>query len=152
MTGLWVTAFRLAEIFEQRGERREPVPDRAAAEPAPHQLVAPGDDVRAGDGAKFLRPGDAGEAHEVLHRVLVGAPGLRIGQVGEPLDFGRHVGEPVELGGRQQPGNTGGGDFGRELVAVGGRHRPLLTLDKICYQEYNRAELFGASLPQSGPN
>ena len=63
----------LAQIFEQRGERREPVPDRAAAKPAPHQLVAPGDDVRARHGAKFLRPRDAGEAHEVLHRVLVGA-------------------------------------------------------------------------------
>ena len=34
----------LAQIFEQRGERRQPVPDRAAAEPAPAQLVAPGDD------------------------------------------------------------------------------------------------------------
>ena len=100
----------VAQIFEQRGQRREPVPDRAAAEPAPHQLVAPGDDVRARDGAKFLRPHDAGEAHEILHRVFVGAPGLRIGQVGEPLDLGRHVGEPVELGGGQQPGNTGGGD------------------------------------------
>ena len=46
----------LAEIFEQRGERREPVPDRAAAKPAPRQLVAPGDDVRARHGAEFLRP------------------------------------------------------------------------------------------------
>ena len=55
----------LAEIFEQRGERREPMPDRAAAKPAPRQIVAPGDDVRARHGAEFLRPGDAGEAHEV---------------------------------------------------------------------------------------
>ena len=67
----------LAEIFEQRGQRREPVPDRAAAKPAPHQVVAPGDDVRARHGAKFLRPRDAGEAHEVLHRVFVGAAGVR---------------------------------------------------------------------------
>ena len=67
----------LAEIFEQRGERREPVPDRAAAEPAPHQVVAPGDDVRARHGAKFLRPRDAGEAHEVAHRVFVGAARVR---------------------------------------------------------------------------
>ena len=65
----------LAEIFEQRGERREPVPDRAAAKPAPHQVVAPGDDVRARHGAKFLRPLDAGEAHEIPHRVFVGAAG-----------------------------------------------------------------------------
>ena len=103
-----------AQIFEQRGQRREPVPDRAAAKPAPHELVAPGDDVRARDGAKFLRPDDAGEAYEILHRVLVGAPCLRIAQIGEPLDLGRHVGQPVELVGGQKPGNTGGGD--RELV------------------------------------
>ena len=90
---------RLAQIFEQRGKRREPVPDRAAAKPAPHQVVAPGDDVRARDDPKFLRPHDAGEAHEVLHRVLIGAPRVRIAQIGEPLDLGRHVGQPVELGG-----------------------------------------------------
>ena len=36
-----------AQIFEQRSQRREPVPDRAAAETAPRELVAPGDDVRA---------------------------------------------------------------------------------------------------------
>ena len=109
----------LAEIFEQRGERREPVPDRAAAKPAPHQLVAPGDDVRARHGAKFLRPHDAGEAHEVLHRVFVGAPGVRVAEIGEPLDLGRHVGQPVKLGGGQQPGNTGGGDFGSWSSAIG---------------------------------
>src|SRR3954462_14029462 len=61
----------LAQIFEQRCNRREPVPDRAAAKLAPHQVVAPGDDVRARDDAKFLRSSDAGEAHEVLYRVLV---------------------------------------------------------------------------------
>jgi hypothetical protein len=105
-----------AQIFEQRGQRREPVPDGAAVETAPHQIVAPGDDVRARDGTKFLRPHDAGEAHEIFHRVLVSAPGLRVGQVGEPLDFGRHVGEPVGLVGGQKPGNTGEGNLGRELV------------------------------------
>ena len=43
----------LAEIFEQRGERREPVPDRAAAKPAPHKIIAPGDDVRPRHGAEW---------------------------------------------------------------------------------------------------
>ena len=65
----------LAEIFEQRGERRQPVPDGAAAKPALRQVVAPGDDVRARHGAKLLRPDDAGEAHEIPHRVFVGAAG-----------------------------------------------------------------------------
>ena len=93
----------LAEIFEQRRERREPVPDRAAAKPAPRQVVAPGDDVRARHGAKFLRPADAGEPHEIPHRVFVGAPGARVAEIGEPLDLGRHVGQAVELGGGEQP-------------------------------------------------
>ena len=106
----------LAEIFEQRGERREPVPDRAAAKPAPRQLVAPGDDVRARHGAKFLRPGDAGEAHEIPDRVFVGAARAGVAEIGEPLDLGRHVGQPVELGGGQQP--VGRGDLGWELVGV----------------------------------
>ena len=44
----------LAEIFEQRGERREPVPDGAAAEAALRQLVTPSDDMDAGDGAEFF--------------------------------------------------------------------------------------------------
>ena len=79
-------------------------------------VVAPGDDVGARHGAKFLRPGDAGEAHEIPHRVFVGAAGARVAEIGEPLDLGRHVGQPVELGGGQQP--VAGGDPGRELVVV----------------------------------
>src|SRR3954462_26112 len=78
----------LAQIFEQRGNRGEPVPDRAAAETAPHQVVAPGDEMRARDGAKLFRPHDAGEAHEVLYRVLIDATRMRIAEIGEPLDFG----------------------------------------------------------------
>lgn len=64
----------LAKIFEQRGERRQPVVDRVAAETALRQLVAPGNDVGTGDAAELLRAGDAGEAGEVAHRSLVGAP------------------------------------------------------------------------------
>ena len=120
----------LAEIFEQRGERREPMPDRAAAKPAPHEIVAPGDDVRARHGAKFLRPLDAGEAHEVLHRVLVSAAGVAVRDVGEPFDLGRHVGELVELGGGQQPG-------GSQLLWSGVLADFIrgYYFDKICYQE-----------------
>ena len=68
----------IAEIFEQRRQRREPVPDRAAAEAALRQLVAPGDDVRARDDPKFLRPADAGEAHEVLDGGFVRAARARV--------------------------------------------------------------------------
>ena len=99
----------VAQILEQRRQRREPVPDRAAAKPAPRQVVAPGDDVGARHRAKFLRPDDAGEAHEIPHRVFVSAAGARVAEIGEPLDLGRHVRQPMKLGGRQHSRNTGGG-------------------------------------------
>ena len=120
----------LAQIFEQRGQRGEPVPDGAAAESAAGQVVAPGDDVRAGHGAEFLRAIDAGEAHEILDRVFVDPARVRVAEIGEPLDLGRHVGQAVELGGGEQPGRRG--DFGWEVVGGHGQH---LILDKICYQE-----------------
>jgi hypothetical protein len=47
--------------------------------------------------------GDRGEPMPVnclkfAHRVLVGAPRVEVGDIGEPFDLGRHVGQPVELG------------------------------------------------------
>ena len=93
----------LAEILEQRRQRREAMADRGAARClAPREVVAPGDDMRPGHGAEFLRPGDAGEPHEIADRVFVGAPGAAIADIGEPLDLWRDVGEPVKLGGGQQ--------------------------------------------------
>ena len=123
----------LAKVFEQRGHRGEPMADRRAAEIASAQLVAPGDQMRAGHDAEFLRPLDAGEAHEVLHGGLIGAAGVRVAEVREPLDLRRHVGEVLELGGRQQP--VGGRDRCRKLVGRGGvvHGSPAgdVTLDKI---------------------
>ena len=65
---------------------------------------------------------------------------LGFAQIGEPLDLGWHVGKLVELGGGQHPRSTGGGNRGGKLVAGHGLmapvfQDPLLTLDKICYQE-----------------
>ena len=80
-----------------RPTRGEPVPYRATAKAGPHQLVAPGDDMGARHDAKFLPPADAGEAHEVLHRVLVDPAGAPVAEIGAPLDFGRHVGQPVAV-------------------------------------------------------
>ena len=118
-----------AEILEQRRQRREAMPDRGAAEPAPREVVAPGDDMRAGHGAEFLRPDDAGEPHEIPDRVFVGAPGAAVADIGEPLDLGRHLGQPVKLGGGQQP--LGGGDRGRQLgVGLRVGHVHILFLIK----------------------
>jgi hypothetical protein len=108
----------LAEIFEQRRQRREPVPDRAAVELPPREVVAPGDDMRAGHDAELLGPGDAGEAHKIPDRFFVGALGAGIGEIGEPLEFGRHLGQAVKLGGGQQP--SGWSDRGRQ-IGVGQR-------------------------------
>jgi hypothetical protein len=86
----------LAQIFEQRGERCQPVPDRGTAKPAPRQLVAPRDDVGARHGAEFFRPDDAGEQHEIPDRVFVDAAGVQVAEISEPLHLGRHVGQPVD--------------------------------------------------------
>ena len=80
------------------------------------------DRLRAGHCPEFLRILDAGEAHEVGSCVLIYAPGVVVGDVGEPLDLG-HVGELVELGGGQKSRSTGRRDFGWELV----RHHHALT-------------------------
>jgi hypothetical protein len=46
---------------------------------------------------EFLRPLDAGKQHEVLDRVLVGALGVRIADILEPLDFRRNIGQTFEI-------------------------------------------------------
>jgi hypothetical protein len=121
----------LAEIFEQRRQRCEPQPDRAAAKLAPHQFVTPGDDVGARHGAEFLRPDDAGEAHEIADRVFVGAASAGVTQIGESFDLGRHVGQPVKLGGGEQP--VGGCDLGRDLVWGIRGHVDILLLKKSVF-------------------
>ena len=77
-----------AQIFEQRRQRREPMPDRGTlgssfvgggANFSALEIVAPGDDMRAGHRAEFFRAGDAGEANEITDRVFVGALGAGIG-------------------------------------------------------------------------
>jgi hypothetical protein len=105
----------------------------AAALPA-HEIVAPGDDMRPGDGTEFLRPDDTRVAHEVSDRVLVGTPGVKVGDIREPLDLRWHVGQAMKLGGGQQ--SLGRGDLGRQLgVGWRVRHGGSLFFDKIGYQE-----------------
>jgi hypothetical protein len=57
--------------------------------------------MRPGHGAEFFRAGDAGELHEIADRILIGAPGAAVADIGEPLDLRGDVGEAVELGGGQ---------------------------------------------------
>jgi hypothetical protein len=112
------------------------VPDRRSAKFAPAQLVAPGDQVRPGHDAEFLRPENAGEAYKIFHCGLICATGVRIAEIGEPFDLGRHVGELLKLGGGQQP--ISGRDLGRKRMGrVSGHGGPTqqITLDKICWTE-----------------
>jgi len=57
--------------------------------------------VGSGDGAKILRLMDADELHEVAQVVFVSTSGLRIIDVGEPFDCGRHIAQLAILGGSQ---------------------------------------------------
>jgi hypothetical protein len=85
------------------------------------QVIAPRNDMRSGYRPEFLRPGDAGESHKILNRVLVCAgyscgwcaPGAAVGNICEPLDLRRHVGQALKLGGGQQ--SLGRGNLGWEL-------------------------------------
>jgi hypothetical protein len=69
--------------------------------------------MRPGHGAEFFWPDDPGEPHEIPDRVLVSAPGAAIADIGEPLDLGRHLCQPMKLAGSQTA--VARGDFGRQL-------------------------------------
>jgi hypothetical protein len=104
--------------------------------------------MRAGDHPKFLRAENAGEAHEVLHRVFVGAAGVPVADVGEPFDLGRHVGEFLEFDGGEQP--VRGLDFGRQLVGrVGVVHAVPLPMVLILIKSVG---LNGFAVGRSSPH
>jgi hypothetical protein len=111
----------LAQVLEEGGEGGEAVALGHAAKSTPRQIVAPGDDVGAGHGAELDGLPDAGEAHEVLQGVLVGASRRRAAEVGEPLQLGRNLGQALE-GRRRQKAGVGGDKCG-ELA--GGHGRPV---------------------------
>jgi hypothetical protein len=87
--------------------------------------------MRPAHGAKCLRPANAGEAHEVVDRVLVGASGASVADVGEPFDLGRYLRQTLKLGGGQK--SLGRSDLGWKLGGwSAGRTWVNSILDKIC--------------------
>jgi len=56
-----------------------------------------GDDVRPCHVSKLFRLLNAGEQHKIFDGVFVGAAGAAVGEVGEPFDFGRHVGQTLKI-------------------------------------------------------
>ena len=55
----------------------------------------------AGNGPQFRITVQPSEGDEFVHVVLVSAAGFAIGDIGEPFDFGRNLGEIAELRPRQ---------------------------------------------------
>jgi hypothetical protein len=114
------------EIIKQGSQRGQPVPDRTAATGTIAQVVTLGDHMRPCHGSKFFRLLNAGEQHKIFDRVFVGAAGAAIGEIGEPFDFGRHVGQAEEVfGGKESV--LGGENFDGIL---GFAHEVILLLIK----------------------
>lgn len=87
----------LAEKLKERGERGELPADGRGRQLTGLELLAPGQDVSPGHIPKFPGLDDAGEAHEFLHVVHVGAPRVPVVDVGEPLKLSRDFREALEL-------------------------------------------------------
>ena len=47
-------------------------------------------------------PPEPGEGDELLDIVLIGPAGFGVGEIGEPFELGRHLGEVAELGGGER--------------------------------------------------
>jgi hypothetical protein len=60
-------------------------------------MLAPGDDVSAGNGAQFRWGAQSGEARKFLDISFVSTAGLEIGNVGQPFELRRHVSQAAVL-------------------------------------------------------
>lgn len=140
-------------MFEQGSQRGQLPADGGTAELAHFQRFAPGQNVGAGDGAKILRLMDADKLHEVAQVVFVSAPGLRIIDIGEPFDCGRHFAQLAVLVGSQYQDFCCGCQFGnaRVLRFWDERiHELSLQLIKYvinCKQEENSIFIHGSCFP-----
>ena len=86
----------LAEMSEQGGKRREPMPNGGTAKATRCQILAPADDVGAPHSSEFRRSGNTGETHKIRNRMIVGAATVPVADVGEQFNFGRQVGKVVD--------------------------------------------------------
>jgi hypothetical protein len=83
----------LTEIVEERRQRRQLTANIGGRQLARLQMRAPGNDVGARHAAqlrRFLKPGEGGEFR---HVDFVSTAGFKIGDISEPFDFWRNVGE-----------------------------------------------------------
>ena len=122
----------LAQVIEERGQRRELAPDAGGREAAFLERMPPGDDMGPGDGAHVAGPGNPEEGAELVHVTAVGPPGALGADVGEPLGLRRHrreIPEPVRGQGCRRPGRRvlKGGNVRHEARSHALSHSPLIT-------------------------
>ena len=104
-----------AQVVIQGRQGGKLAPDGGAGQTLLFQRGAPGQDVPARDQTKFFGFDNAGELHKSAQIVLIGAPGLAARQVGKPLGFGWHGGQPGKFG-----NGEGAGGGRAERLEVGG--------------------------------
>ena len=93
----------VAEILKKRRQRREAMPDRRSVQCPLSELIAPCDHVGWSNNPEFLWSLDTYEQHEVPNGVLIGSFRVQVADILKPLRFGRHVGQTLEVGRRQEP-------------------------------------------------
>jgi len=97
------------------------------------KMGAPRENVCPRHGAELLGSFDADEPHDGTQVIPVGAAGVRVVDIGEPLGFARQFRQPLELGAGQKAlraGNTGGGRV-LDVPIMG----PPFPYDKIGYRK-----------------
>ena len=121
-----------AQEIEQRGQGRELAADGRGRELARLEVLAVGDHVCPSYGPQLLGRRDPQKHVEVADVSLVGTAGLGVGEVREPLELGRHVGEALELGSGQGAARRRRGRqvSGRWVVSHGLQDSVLLSAIK----------------------
>jgi hypothetical protein len=87
----------LAEIIEQRGKCRQLAADTGGSEAPGLHVLAPRDDMSARNCPYCAVVFQVSEGDEFRDIDLIGPSRFRIGDVGEPLQLGRNIGEAGEL-------------------------------------------------------
>ena len=61
------------------------------------EIIPPGDDVGAGDDAKFFHLFNTHKQPEVFQVIRIGPPGALVLDVGKPLQLGRQLSQALKL-------------------------------------------------------
>ncbi len=114
-----------AQVVEKRGDRGELSADRTGGQAAALEVFAPGDQVSASDLAHLFGAFDAGKGGELFDVDAVGAPGVRVVEVGKPT--------PARAASPPSPGTR------RGSAAVPGRCQPPRAVTKPTPDTHHRS-------------